>query len=70
MTVERTSRPTTGGSLGFVVATYDDGAVIVDDVVGGGVAEGAGVRKGHEILLINGKSVLGTYTPLRSLRCC
>jgi len=52
-------RPAAGGSLGFVVATYDDGAVIVDDVVGGGVAEDAGVRKGHEILLINGTSVLG-----------
>ena len=24
------NRPSTGGSLGFVVATYDDGAVIVD----------------------------------------
>ena len=29
------------------------------DVVPNGVADAAGVRKGHEILLINGTSVLG-----------
>lgn len=46
-------------SLGFVMATYEDGAVIVDDVMAGGLAESVQLAKGDQILLINSELVTG-----------
>jgi hypothetical protein len=46
-------------TLGFVLATFEDGAVVVDEVVEGGLASFAGLVKGDQILLINCEPVTG-----------
>jgi carboxyl-terminal processing protease len=50
-------RAETGGSFGFVVVETEDGRIVVDGVVPGSAAAGAGVRAGDEVVSWNGAPI-------------